>query len=168
MCDARCKFLEVNCSWPGSVHYSPIFFNSKLLRQLQTDELNGILLRDSGYERQLLLLTPYTTHITPIQIVFNNAHRSTRVRIEMAIGQLKQRFASLQNPLRINVERCSSFIVSCFILHNICKNWNDPDPDINYDEDPDFADQEIIEENNYNLQGRIRVEISQSLYLMRA
>lgn len=126
VCDARCIFLDIDCSWPGSVHDSRIFSNSDICKKLTANTINGILLGGSGYKLLPFVLTPYLTPNTAAQQIFNNSHRDTRVRIEMAFGQLNRRFASLQNPLRIKLEKCSSFIYCCFILHNICKRWNDP------------------------------------------
>lgn len=167
VCVSRCIFLDIDCSWPGSVHDSRIFSNSNVYVKLTNNTLTGILLGDSGYKLSPFLLTPYLTPNTEAQHLFKNSHRATRVRIEMAFGQLKRRFSSLQNILRIKLQRCASFIYCCIILLNICKRWNDPDIISNQDLEIEGLEYPI-NDNSEQMKGQqIRNEIAQSPFLMR-
>ena len=60
VCDANLKFLNIVCSWPGSVHSSRIFRNSNICHLIERDHQEGRykhLLGDSGYPCLKYLLT---------------------------------------------------------------------------------------------------------------
>ena len=46
--DSDCKVMDLDVSWPGSVHDSRISKNSNVYNQLRRGELQGILLGDYG------------------------------------------------------------------------------------------------------------------------
>ena len=46
--------------------------------------------------------------------------------MEQAFGLLKGRWRSLLNKLDESVEKVSTTIIACCILHNICREVNDP------------------------------------------
>ena len=170
LCDASCRFLDVDASWPGSVHDSRIFMNSRINQIFASERLDGILLGDSGYRLLPYLLTPFLNPNTRPQELFNFSHKSSRVRIEMAIGQLKRRFSCLKTPLRISLERVSATVMACCILHNICKEMRDPDPDVQVQEErEEEVDEEQIgdEEQGTRRAGEnTRNEIATALSLM--
>ena len=128
---AKCRILDVDISWPGSVHDARILLNSNIKTRIENGELNGILLGDSGYRLLPYLMTSYFNPITPAQLLFNKSHKATRVRVEMAFGQLQQRFALLHFGLRLSLERCSAAILTACILHNLSKKFSDPQPEDN-------------------------------------
>ncbi|CAH1976097.1 unnamed protein product [Acanthoscelides obtectus] len=68
-------------------------------------------------------MTPYRDPLTPKQISYNRSRE--RVIIERRFGQVKQRFPILQTKVRIKTEKVSSFILNCFILHNVAKHLNE-------------------------------------------
>ena len=59
ICDAGCTFVGRVVAWPGSVHDSRIFKNSRVYNRLLSGELNGILLADNGYGIAPFCLTPF-------------------------------------------------------------------------------------------------------------
>ena len=63
--------------------------------------------------------------------------------IEQAFGQLKRRFSCLHAQLRLTPEKACSVILTCIILHNICKDLQVPDweDDENYQEYPEGVDE---------------------------
>jgi hypothetical protein len=50
--------------------------------------------------------------------------------IERCFGQLKIRFPTIQNSLRIKRNRIPQLVLCCFILHNAAKKLKDPDFEI--------------------------------------
>ena len=102
---------------------------SNLCARLESGELQGILLGDSGYPLRRFLMTPYRNPETAAQANFNRIHVQERMHIERAFGELKQRFQALRNGIRLKLERVTTTIYAAFILHNFCKRENDPDFD---------------------------------------
>lgn len=126
-CNGLDEFTSVDASWPGSVHDARIWKNSDIYRVMERYMGEALLLGDSGYGIAPWLMTPFTPPVTPIQTSFNRCLTRERVIIERCFGQLKQRFPMLQHKLRIKTENIPSFIVCCFILHNVAKRLNDED-----------------------------------------
>ena len=171
ICDSDCKFWDVDASWPGSVHDSRMFANSQVKLMLSNNTLDGILLGDSGYKQYPFLLTPaYLNPSTPAQQLFNKSHKTTRVKIEDAFGQLKRRFACLRMGLRISLPRVATTIIACFILHNYCKNCNDPetheDPTSN-DDNEESNMHDHSEELDCSGGEEVREEIASGLLLLQ-
>ena len=170
ICDSDCKFLDIVAAWPGSVHDSRVFRNSRVYDKLMNRELDGILLGDSGYPLLPFLLTPYRNPVGNVQTNFNYVHSRVRNGIERSFGQLKRRFACLQNPLRIKIDRIPSTILVCAILHNIAKDYHD---DIHDDFDninvinnnqPANEDYNANQDRHLRIAGEnIRNEIAQTL-----
>lgn len=125
VCNSNCVFTDVVAAWPGSVHDSRIFKNSDICNKLSTGQINGILLGDNGYSLTPFLLTPFLNPESVEQEHYNNVHKRARCTIERAFGQLKRRFHCLSCGLRCDVERVSSVIIACFILHNLAKQWRE-------------------------------------------
>ena len=69
---------------------------------------------------------PQTRALTDSQRDFNKSSSSARVVVEQAFGLLKGRWRCLLNKLDESVEKVSSTIIACCILHNICLEVNDP------------------------------------------
>ena len=97
------QIIDVVAKWPGSVHDSRIFKNSKLYEKFKEGELpslpNGIILGDSGYPLLEWLLVPFVEHpdMTAAQKLYNKAHKSARAVIERIIGILKRRWVCLND-----------------------------------------------------------------------
>lgn len=129
LCDSDCVFIDVVAAWPGSVHDSRIFKNSDLCRRLVSGQLNGIILGDNGYGLTPYLMTPFLLPRNSGESLYNKVHKKARCTIERSFGQLKKRFYCLGSIIRCKLERIPTIIVACFILHNLAKSFNDPDPD---------------------------------------
>ena len=117
-------FIDVDVSWPGSVHDARVFRTSdiyNMAEQLCTP--NYYVLGDSAYPCLPWLMVPYRNngHLTQQQRIFNTILSKTRVTIENAYALLKGRFRRLRDCLdRDNVQMISETIVACCVLHNIC------------------------------------------------
>ena len=133
ICNSEYKFTDVVVAWPGSVHDSRIFKNSSIYDKLINREINGVLLGDNGYSNLPILLTPFLNPQNDAEENYNRIHKTTRCVIERSFGQFKKRFFSMAIPLRINIERASTTIMACTILHNLAKSFNDPDFNIDLD-----------------------------------
>jgi hypothetical protein len=96
-------FTSVSAEWPGSVHDSRIWRNSHICRVLRYFN-NVVLLGDKGYGIEKCLLTPYRIPATPEEIAYNNLFKGERVIIERCFGQVKQRFPTLQNTIRLSLD----------------------------------------------------------------
>lgn len=61
-------------------------------------------------------------NLTPAEIRYNNAHRSTRNVIERLNGTLKTRFRCLlkHRVLHYKPPTAAAIVNACAILHNIC------------------------------------------------
>lgn len=156
-CNSKWIVTSVDASWPGSVHDSRVFKNSVIYPIMLPNAFNAILLGDEGYGITPFLMTPYRTPATNEQRAFNNLHKKNRVLIEQCFGQIKRRFPILRYGIRLKMENISTCIVACFILHNIAKELNEPDFEI----EDDFEEELQIEErrdvgNQLRIQGQNR------------
>lgn len=157
VCTANLKFIDVVVRWPGSVHDSTIFNDSRLRMKLENNEYpNSYLLGDSGYACRRYLLTPFLNPRNRAEQRYNNAHKTTRSVIERSFGVLKRRFPCLAIGMRVNIERVLPIIVAVMILHNIAVEMNEDepqqDPNIliqNLEEPNDIFDQNIIGGNEH-------------------
>ncbi|WAQ98996.1 HARB1-like protein [Mya arenaria] len=62
------------------------------------------------------------------------SHKTTRSRVEKAIGQLKRRFGVLHTEITLSPEKACKVVMACAVLHNLCKARGIPFAD-NQDED---------------------------------
>ena len=127
VCDAKLVFTNIVVKYPGRVHDSFIWNNCELKPYICQNNINGWLLGDSGYPLEPHLMTPYLQPSTEAQQRYNKSHTRTRSLIERSFGLLKMRFRAIDRSagyLRLSPERCLLVITSCFILHNISKNYN--------------------------------------------
>jgi hypothetical protein len=92
--DANLKFIDVVARWPGSVHDSTIFDDSRIRMRLENNEFpNCYLLGDSGYACKRYLLTPLLVVNNRAEQRYNTAHKTTRNVVERSFGVLKRRFS---------------------------------------------------------------------------
>lgn len=102
---ASLLFLNCVARWPGSVHDSTIFSNSRLYGRFERGEIShAYLLGDAGYPVKPYLLTPLAATPTAAQRRYNYAQIRTRNPVERSFGLLKRRFPCLQMGLRIKVD----------------------------------------------------------------
>ncbi|WAR10693.1 HARB1-like protein [Mya arenaria] len=88
------------------------------------------LLGDSGYAGRRWLLTPYLNPQPGSQTAYNRSNKITRAKVERGIGQLKRRFGVLHGEIRVQPEKACRIVLTCAVLHNICKAQNIPMPDV--------------------------------------
>ena len=137
--------------WPGSVHDSTIFYNSRLKANFENNFYqNGLLLGDSAYPSKSYLLTPLLNPGRPAEILYNKAHIHTRNIIERLFGTWKRRFPILALGMRYKLQKVMTIIVATAVVHNIARANADEippeDPDLNLPWD------EIINEGRINNQ----------------
>ena len=58
VCDPIVCFTNIVCQWPGSMHDSRIFYYSAICAKFEHNEIEGILLGDSGYPCCQYIMTP--------------------------------------------------------------------------------------------------------------
>ncbi|XP_052788853.1 putative nuclease HARBI1 [Mya arenaria] len=134
--DGEDKIIDIVARWPGSVHDARILRESGL-SQLLDNGFGGHeqfhLLGDSGYPSKRWLLTPYLNPQGLAQEAYNS-HKTTRSRVEKAIGQLKRRFGVLHTEITLSPEKACKVVIACAALHNLCKARGIPFAD-NQDDD---------------------------------
>lgn len=64
--------------------------------------------------------------------VLYRALKRTRCVVERGIGQLKRRFHVLHGEVRVSPQKTCKIILSCAVLHNICKDRNIQLPEENH------------------------------------
>ena len=157
VCNEKHKFLNVVARWPGSVHDSRIWKNSKICRDLEEGRLQGVLLGDSAYPLSKQLLVPFDYPCSTAQHGrFNRALCRCRVFIEQTIGIWKRRFPVLSYKVRKSPENAAVVIVATAVLHNLCTDLNQPVPgddpineaELNlnnlYDDEPFTPDEDFV------------------------
>ena len=137
VCDFEGKFIDVDWSWPGSVHDAKVFANSsinKFFREMNIanisrklnadDDMNvpPVLIGDPAYPLLPSLLKEFPTCTCNEEVVFNQMSRSVRNVIECAFGRLKARWRILNRPLDIAIDYIPNLVFACFILHNFCES----------------------------------------------
>lgn len=162
VCDADGKIINVNAQYPGSTHDSYIWRHCSLRDTLEQLYYNGNtsvkILGDSGYPLEPWLMTPLAENdVLPNskQESYNRLHKRARNLIERVNGQLKSRFRCLlqHRTLHYHPTMAAKLIISCCVLHNMCKVAQLPD--VEEDEDiendlnnfPELAYPELLERN---------------------
>jgi hypothetical protein len=119
VCDAKCYITDVVARWPGSVHDSTIFDNCRLRAILESGQLEGYLIGDSGYACRSYMMTPIANPATIPEQRYNNAQALGRNCIERTNGILKRRFPCMKYGMRLRTDNTLKVIVATAILHNI-------------------------------------------------
>ncbi|CAN8016478.1 unnamed protein product, partial [Ixodes persulcatus] len=135
------QFYDVVVSWPGSVHDSRIFDNSRVRVLYEERRVPGVLLGDMGYACFFFLMTPLADPgppntprgrqpimIFPHTIRYQKAHIKTRNSVERAFGIWKRRFPCLDMKLQHKPSRAVQIITACAALHNLACLRKDPHP----------------------------------------
>ena len=130
MCDANLVFLDVVAKWHGSHHDSFILAASHINDRFESGEFGeGWILGDSGYPLKKWLMTPIENPTTAGEKLYSKEHRKTRCLIERAFGVLKSRWRILDHTggrMCYRPERVSKIILTCCMLHNICRRNGTP------------------------------------------
>ncbi|XP_036320285.1 putative nuclease HARBI1 [Rhagoletis pomonella] len=126
ICDSNLKILDIVARWPGSVHDSRIFRNSRISYRLEAKEfLNAVIVADSGYENTNVVLTPLLNCRNRAENLYNESHIRTRNCIERSYGVWKRRFPVLSMGIRMKVTTVPYIIVATAVLNNVCIRFND-------------------------------------------
>lgn len=93
-----------------------------------------VLIGDGGYRNTNYLRTPFTAHLrrplTPDEAAYQRAIIAARNVVERQYGVLKRRFAILTTGSQMRRLSCmQQVVVACCILHNICIDTGDENPD---------------------------------------
>lgn len=138
--DANGRFIHVSTGYPGSIHDARVLRMSSLYTAVENNRIlnsplcriggrmiNPLLVVDPAYKLTSWCMKPYpqARGITPRQEAFNKSLSSARVVIEQAFGLLKGRWRCLLDKLDESVDKVSTTIITCCILHNICLDQND-------------------------------------------
>lgn len=126
--DAHMKIQNIVARWPGSVHDSTIFENSRLKAQMETMFRNSFILGDSGYAVENYLMTPLANPTTRAENLYNESLIRTRNVVERSYGIWKRRFPCLSMGIRTKIETTLKIIVATAILHNIAIDMNVENP----------------------------------------
>ena len=126
--DSHGRITDVVARWPGSVHDSTIFDNSRVRAMLETSPRDGYLIGDGGYPCRQYLLTPVVNPATEAERKFNAAQISARNCIERANGILKRRFPALKYGLRVKLANTLPVIVAAVVANNIALFTGDEEP----------------------------------------
>lgn len=128
VCDNKKKFLDASTGYPSKIHDARIFRRSRIastLPQLCSSKYH--IVGDAAYPFREYLMTPIRDYGTldSTKKSFNARLSGTRVLIENAFGDLKNRFRQLQRLDMWTVDNMSKFIISCCVLHNLCIDCGD-------------------------------------------
>lgn len=127
------SFSYVFCGFPGSVHDSTVFQSSSLFHQLDTEchqffnQNSYHIIADSAFPLKQWLITPFKKlngRLPRSQRIFNKKLSSTRMVIELAFGDIKNRFKRCLD-INTSIEKGVDIVVTCCILHNVCIQQGD-------------------------------------------
>ena len=130
ICNADGCSTDVIAKWPGSTHDSFILQASRVHDRFEASEFGeGWSLGDSGYPLRSWLMTPINHPHSPAEHTYNAAHKTTRCVIERCFRILKSRFRILDHTggtLCHKPAKVCKIILTCCILHNICRHNGTP------------------------------------------
>ncbi|XP_035794891.1 LOW QUALITY PROTEIN: putative nuclease HARBI1, partial [Anopheles albimanus] len=145
-CDHEWVIRFIDARYPGSNHDSFIWSVSDMRQSFinvyERGERNSFVLGDAGFPLEPCLLVPYrNADAGSREAVFNHKHSQARSVVERTIGILKSRFRCLlgARQLHYSPSKASSIVNACAALHNICRGYNMPDPEIDAAIDSDVA-----------------------------
>ena len=122
------SFSYIFTGFPGSAHDSTIFQRSSLFEKLENNCINHFnpnryhIIADSAFPLKSWLLPPYKQPaggLSQSQKRFNFKHSQTRIVVENAFGDLKNRFRRCQ-MINATIENGVNIAVASCVIHNIC------------------------------------------------
>lgn len=105
--------------------------------------INGTLIGDTGYALRPWLMTPIPHPASRAERRYNSSLSRTRVIIEQVFGQLKRRFPCLSIGLRVCPVRATTIVLACTVLHNMAKDYGEPDVEDDDEENDDDDEVEV-------------------------
>ncbi|XP_017485037.1 PREDICTED: putative nuclease HARBI1 [Rhagoletis zephyria] len=84
----------------------------------------GVLLGDGGYPASSIMLTPVRDPTTEKEQRYNRSHITTRTKIECLNGEIKSKFQSVLERIRVDLDTVKNIIFAVAVLHNIAKERN--------------------------------------------
>ena len=125
VCDSRRRFIDVDCSYPGSTSDSIAWLKTQVCREIEGRRIpDGFyFVGDAAYPCLQNMLTPVpgtSAEIGKWCDAYNFYQSQTRINIECAFGLLVRRWGILWKPLECAHRRNPSVVVCCMRLHNFC------------------------------------------------
>ena len=84
-------------------------------------------------------------NLDPTKVQFNTVLSKIREIVERTLDVLKGRWTCLRKELEILAENVPGAIAACCIVHNICNENGEPDPDIDDIDDDDDSKDEFVD-----------------------
>eukprot|EP00735_Rhodelphis_limneticus_P011516 TRINITY_DN4626_c0_g1::TRINITY_DN4626_c0_g1_i1::g.19620::m.19620 TRINITY_DN4626_c0_g1::TRINITY_DN4626_c0_g1_i1::g.19620 ORF type:complete len:254 (+),score=-16.77,sp/Q9M2U3/ALPL_ARATH/31.40/2e-12,DDE_Tnp_4/PF13359.1/2.2e-26,DDE_Tnp_1/PF01609.16/6.7e-05,DDE_Tnp_1/PF01609.16/26,Plant_tran/PF04827.9/0.00011,DDE_Tnp_1_2/PF13586.1/0.0045 TRINITY_DN4626_c0_g1_i1:600-1361(+) len=141
--DLKFRFLDVLVGWPGSVHDSRMYKNSKLfLHRTHLFSDGTYIIGDSGYPNlpaHHALFRPSSVGGDPVKRHYNRVISSIRVSVERAFGLLTCRFRSIRKDVECRYETTNLLVSAAVVIHKRCSDFNDSPP-IDNDIDSSVSD----------------------------
>nr|XP_037289632.1 uncharacterized protein LOC119183526 [Rhipicephalus microplus] len=138
ICDHKRRFLDAFTGTSSKMHDSRVFSLSPLSKNIASVcQGRYHILGDAAYPLREYLSTPYRDYgaMNKQQKGFNFKFSGTRVLIENAFRTLKKRFRQLMYLELHTIHWLNEFIISCCILHNLCIDYGDEEPDDDNNDD---------------------------------
>ena len=121
--------LFVVCLFVNHQHDSQLLATSGLPERFERNDLvavdDAIILGDSAYPSRTWLFTLIDQPANPRERSYNRAHCRTPVTVELALGQLKIRWACLHGLRFRKVENSVLTTMTSCVLHNVAKLQGD-------------------------------------------
>ncbi|EEY69935.1 uncharacterized protein PITG_06473 [Phytophthora infestans T30-4] len=107
VCDAHCRFISVDASYPGSTNDARAFRGTGVARSLKSFPTGMYIIGDNAY---------------PYHDSFNFHASQIRIRIEMAFGLLTTKWRVFRSPISRNLLNATTTIYTAMVLHNYVIN----------------------------------------------
>ena len=136
VCDFKGTFMDVDCSWPESVHDAKVCANSQTGVKLCNHavpiteqvivpgrgKVPNYLIGDPAYPLTPYCMREFEKYTKDSEVIFNTMLRSARNPVECAFGRLKARWSVLTKKIDLVLEYLPIVIYTCFVLHNYCES----------------------------------------------
>ncbi|CAL1410069.1 unnamed protein product [Linum trigynum] len=157
--DHKKMFWDVCVKAPGAVDDATHFRDSLLYNRLVSDDIvwdkvinvrghhvRPYVVGDWCYPLMAFLMTPFSPNGSgsPAQNLFDGMLMKGRSVVVDAIGLLKSRWRILQD-LDVGLSHAPQTIVACCVLHNVCQQMREPEPDVWREPDETAAPARVLE-----------------------
>jgi DDE superfamily endonuclease len=122
--DSRCRFQFIGLGGPGVISDRDALRTSELEELILGIPSPYMSIGDGGYTAFESLATIYNAYYArwPVYDNFNFFASQLRIRVEMAFGLMTQKWAILQNPIKVSPFSVWRLMVAIARLHNFCIN----------------------------------------------